>query len=249
MKKERQQHKITKGTEQTVPLVRFLIGSILSVPFGVPSPSESLRSPPERVTMKRTIGLISLCIGICCRVSAESQCPALEGVKLKEQIEYLKHNRSELQDGCITYAMFQIAAPLDRQDLAQYPEAIRTLVGYLDYRRPDISRLSRAVSSNRAPYPASDALFIIGRPVVPDLIEVIANPSASDISRTNATSVIFAILSRDNISDGIQMLKRAAILKESADWQGSQRLMDAARKMAGMCKGDMANVCMDALFK
>jgi hypothetical protein len=41
LKKERQPHEITKGTEQTVPLVRFLIGSILSAPSG----ADSLRIP------------------------------------------------------------------------------------------------------------------------------------------------------------------------------------------------------------
>ena len=104
------------------------------------------------------------------------------------------------------------------------------------------------VSRNRAQYPALDALFMIGKLAVPDLIEAIANPATSGIPRFNATSLIFAIYSREDLPESVRVLKRAAKARESTDWESSQRLIDAARKTAGMCKGEMTNACVDALF-
>jgi hypothetical protein len=199
--------------------------------------------------MKRiAISLAGLWLGISIRALGEIQCVELEGAKLQAQMEYLQRDRSRLNAGCITYAMFQIALPRDGQSFARYPEAVQTIVGYLDYRPPDVSKLSAAVSQSRSRYPATDALFIIGKPVVSDLVETIANPATSDISRFNALSIVFAIYSREDVAEAVRILKSAAKAKESTNWEASQRLVDAARKTAGMCQSQMSVVCMDALF-
>jgi hypothetical protein len=133
--------------------------------------------------------------------------------------------------------------------VGRYVEAVRTLVADLDYRSPDDLKGAHqmTVGRNADPYPATTALFQIGKPAVPDLIEAIAGLATSGTARSNAVLTIFLIYG-DDISEAVRVLKRAAKAKESGDWEGSQRLMDAARKTAGMCKGNMTNVCMDALF-
>jgi hypothetical protein len=89
---------------------------------------------------------------------------------------------------------------------------------------------------------------MIGKSAMPALIEAIANPATSEILRFNATSLIFSIYSRGDLLEAIRVLKRGARARESTDWEGSQRLVDAARKTAGMCSETMASSCMDALY-
>jgi len=50
-------------------------------------------------------------------------------------------------------------------------------------------------------------------------------------------------------SEAVRVLKRASKTRESPDWEASQRLFEAARKAVETCKGDMANVCMDAFYE
>lgn len=194
------------------------------------------------------IGVLGLLLGASSEAIAENECPELNGGKPQQQMEYLQRDRSALKAACITYAMFQLASASGHANFDHYPETVKTIARYLDYRPPDASPLSRVVSRNRAPYPAFDALFMIGKPAVPDLIEAIANPATLGIPRFNAISLIFAIYSREDLPESVRVLKRAAKARESTDWEASQRLVDAARQTAGMCRGETAAACVDALY-
>jgi len=129
-------------------------------------------------------------------------------------------------------------------------EAIKTLVTYLDYRSPDDLKGARqmVVGRNVDPYPASTALFMTGKPAVPDLIEAIAGSATSGTARSNAVLTVSTIY-REDISEAVRVFKRAAKARESTDWEGSQRLIDAAWKTAGVCRIEMANVCRDAFYE
>ena len=194
------------------------------------------------------VGFTCLWLGAVVAAAAEGTCAELDGAKPQAQMDYLQRDRSTLNAACITHAMFQIAYAPDRQIFDRKAEAIKTLVGYLDYRPPDESKLSRIVSRNRDPYPATEALSAMGKVVVPYAIEAIAGSATSDIARFNATVVIFEIYIREGLPEAIRVLERAAHAKESIDWTGSLRLHDAARKTADTCKGDIVNSCMGALF-
>lgn len=187
------------------------------------------------------LAAICLC-GISTLALAGIQCAELEGMKPQAQLEYLQQDRSALSADCIAYATFQLG-------FGRHTEATKTLVAYLDYRSPDDLKGARqmVVGRNADPYPAATALFMIGKPAVPDLIEAVAGSATSGVARSNAVLTVFVIY-RDDISEAVRMLKRAAKARESTDCEASQRLIDAARKTAGWCKGEMANVCMDALF-
>jgi hypothetical protein len=193
------------------------------------------------------IGAASLWLGVAGRALAERWCAELEGAKPQARLEYLQRDRSTLDASCIISAMVEISLAIEGQSFDRYAEAVKILVEYLDY-RPDESKLSRAVSRNRDPYPATEALSAIGKLVLPDVIDAIASPATSDIGRFNAIVVVFEIYIREDLSEAVRVLKRAAKAKDPADSEGSQRLVDAARKTAGMCRGLTTNACMDALY-
>jgi hypothetical protein len=188
------------------------------------------------------LSLAALWLGVSSRAGAEVKCAELEGVKAQVQLEYLHRNRSAQDAPCIAYATIQLG-------FGQDPDVIKTLVGLLDYRSPDDLKGARqmVVGQNADPYPASTALFMIGKPAVPDLLEAIAASATSHTARNNAVLTIFLIY-REDISEAVRVLKRAAKAKESTDWEASQRLIDAARKTAGMCRLETRNTCMEALF-
>jgi hypothetical protein len=192
------------------------------------------------------IGLLALGLGFFSRATAETRCVELEGAKALASLEYLQRDRSTLIPVCITQAMFQIALATDPKSFDRYAEAVKTIVGYLDYRLPDESPLDRMVPRNRDPYPASDALSGIGKPVVPDLIETIGNPATRDIVRGNATLAVFAIYSRGDLPEAVRLLRRASEAPEHFD--GSERLFDAAKWIATKCRDAAAYDCQVALY-
>jgi hypothetical protein len=154
------------------------------------------------------IGAASLWLGVAGRALAERWCAELEGAKPQARLEYLQRDRSTLDASCIISAMVEISLAIEGQSFDRYAEAVKILVKYLDY-RPDESKLSRAVSRNRDPYPATEALSAIGKLVLPDVIDAIASPATSDIGRFNAIVVVFEIYIREDLSEAVRVLKRA----------------------------------------
>jgi hypothetical protein len=185
----------------------------------------------------------SLCIGAGAGEAADGRlCAELHDAKPQAHLEYLQRDRSTLTAPCIAHAAEQIG-------LHQYIPAVKTLVRYLDYRLPeDPSRAHRPVISKLPTlgtiYPVIDALFEIGQPAVPDLVEAIASSATSDTARENAVQVVVLIY-RSDVAESVRVLMRAS--KASPDPEASMRLYDAARKTADMCKEPMRNSCMNAL--
>jgi hypothetical protein len=190
------------------------------------------------------ICLTGLWLGVSSPAVAEIRCGELEGAKPPAQLEFLQRERAALSAECIAYATFQVG-------FSEYAAAIKTLVTYLDYRSPDDLRGARqmVMGRNVDPYPATSALFMIGKPAVPDLIGAISGSATSDTARNNAIWTIFTIY-RANVSEAVRVLKRSARAMESTDWEGSQRLIDAASKAAGWCSiGEMSVACMAELYE
>jgi len=201
--------------------------------------------------VKRSTGMVRLAglwLGVSARVIAQTPCAELEGATPQALLEYLQGDRSSLKPACVTHAMINMSLAIDKKSFDRRAEAIKTLVGFLDYRLPDESPLQRAISLNRSPIPAYDALFIIGKPVVPSLIEAIASSVTSDIPRANAIEVVFAIYSREDLPEAVRVLKWASEAKSSTDSEAYYRLRDAARKLAGKCKGEIEYACGHAFY-
>jgi hypothetical protein len=197
------------------------------------------------------VSLVALWLAASVHAAAESECAELEGASVQTHIAYLQRDRSKLKDACIHYAMFQIARPLDQQSFDRYPESVKTeatetLARYLDY-RPPMTKLEEATLGSHDPYTANTALFMIGRAAVSALIGVIADAASPGIASSNAMWVIYIIYGVDR-PEAVRVLKRAAAASE--DFATSERLLEAARKMADMyCHGAEANPCRDALYE
>jgi hypothetical protein len=186
--------------------------------------------------------LAAFWFGTASGAAAAFSCAELEGAKPEVHLEYLQRDRSALRPDCIFYAMEQIG-------LKHYAPAVKTLIKYLDYRVPEDPTKARWAVVMRIPmlsdiYPATGALFDIGKPAIPDLVGAIAGPDTSDVARSNAIEALF-LIHREDVSEAVALLNRAS--KESTDWQASQHLMDAARRMADKCRGPAINSCMKAL--
>ena len=186
--------------------------------------------------------LAAFCFGTASGAPAAFSCAELEGAKPEVHLEYLQRDRSALKPDCIFYAMDQIG-------LKHYAPAVKTLIKYLDYRMPEDPAKAGLPVIMRIPtlgslYPAITALFEIGKPAALDLVGSIADPDTPDVARSNGIEALF-LIHREDVSEAVALLNRAS--KESTDWQASQRLLDAARRMADMCRGPAINSCMKAL--
>jgi len=77
-------------------------------------------------------------------------------------------------------------------------------------------------------YPATSALFQIGRPALPALVKVVESNSLDSVRGQNAVSAIRNIF-RDDLSGGVKYLEHAA--EESANVDSGQRLTQAATQL------------------
>jgi hypothetical protein len=196
--------------------------------------------------LKKRITLLSIAglwLGVVPGVAADGRsCPELQGAKPQAHLEYLQRDRAALTPGCIAYAADQIG-------LQQYGPAVKTLVRYLDYRLPEDPARAHFAAISRIPtlgtiYPVTTALFQIGKPAVPDLVEAIASSATSEVARNNAVATIFDIY-RSDVVESVRVLMRAS--KASPDREASMRLYDAAREAAAKCREPGHNSCMSAL--
>jgi hypothetical protein len=177
---------------------------------------------------------------------AASACTALENKSPESRLEYLQGERARLDRDCVLYAIRQLGND-------HYAGAVKTLLGYLDYRAPDPPNYGSAAQPfvprhgewTGETYPAGTALSQIGKPAVPQLVEAIADAATPDLVRNNAGDVIFAISA--DPAEGIAVLVRAA--HERTDPMASLRLMDQARRQATRCSPEWRNDCENATLK
>jgi len=123
----------------------------------------------------------------------------------------------------------------------RYPQASSVLIHYLDY---------RVRSHMKAPltpliYPAVDALYSLGKQVVPELVAAISDGATTDLARQNAAETIFLIYGTK--PEGIAVLVVAA--HAESDVLSAVRLMDQARRLAGRCPAATRNDCENAVLK
>jgi hypothetical protein len=95
-------------------------------------------------------------------------------------------------------------------------------------------------------YPAGSALYVIGKPAVPQLLETIANAATSDLVRDNAADVV-SMIHFEDFAEGVAVLVRAA--RAQTDPLASIRLMDQARRQAAHCGNERRNDCENAIVR
>jgi hypothetical protein len=82
-------------------------------------------------------------------------------------------------------------------------------------------------------YPAVSALFQIGKPALPALVQVIEGSESNSIESTNATYAVQSIF-RENLPEGVKYLRHAA--KQSFTVLMGQRLSTAARRIEALSR-------------
>jgi hypothetical protein len=124
----------------------------------------------------------------------------------------------------------QVVSAIQRLGEMRAVEAIDDLVGLLtfarrfEWERDDaIIEIQPITPGNR--YPASEALFEIGRPALPALVKVIELNKLDSLPGQNALFAIRNIF-RENLSEGVKYLKSAA--EASATPDSAQNLSRAA---------------------
>jgi len=166
-------------------------------------------------------------------------CTKLDGAKPEKLLAYLEQDRASLPQNCVLFA-------IERLGLAKYTPAIPLLMKYLDYPRPpDPGPWHPHAQSVGYLYPAASALGWMGKASVPSLLSVIASSESSDLVRKNASEIIYALYSREDVTEGIAVMMRAS--RNESDAYSRAHLEDAARYWASRCPPEHQNACMAAL--
>jgi hypothetical protein len=183
--------------------------------------------------------LVQLSLGTAIASDTKTDCTQLRGAKPQAQLEYLQGERSGLSDACMIYAMDQLAR-------AEYAPSINVLIKLLDYHAPEPPKTGEPFVQQTIPwlgtwYPAARGLLAVGKAAVPNLIAAIADPGTSDLIRKNATELVLLIY-REELPEGAAVLNRAGRAATSPDVR--QRLLDAARELAGKCPEQQRAACL-----
>jgi len=166
-------------------------------------------------------------------------CPKLDGAKPNKLVAYLQGDRASLPQDCVLFA-------IERLGFAGYTPAIPILITYLDYPRPqDPGPWHSHAQSAGYLYPAASALFGMGKAAAPALLCAIASLEISEVARKNAAEAVFALYSREDVTEGIAVMMRAS--REESDAYSRAHLEDAARYWASRCPPEHQNACMAAL--
>jgi hypothetical protein len=190
------------------------------------------------------LGIAPLFAGVSA-ASAESTCASLENKDSQTRLKFLQGEKARLDGNCVLYA-------IDRLRVAQYAPAAATVIRYLDYPYPPPKNFGTPENPvfvlqqlNWTNYAAANALSDIGKAVVPQLVDVIADAATSDLVRQNAADTIMAIY--NHLPEGIAVLVRAAHAR--TDPMDSNRLMDQARRLPSRCGREVRNDCENAVLK
>ena len=186
-----------------------------------------------------------LAVGLLC--AQQKVCPELDGLSTEVELQFLKQGRATPDPTCVARALYDISLARGLSEHV-FSDAVLTLLTYLDYRLPDQgTKYERAVSSNRDPYPASSALFIVGKRAVPYIVELIGKgQAASEVSIRNALDTLGAIY-REDPPQAVRVLKSAADIN-ARDFQKAERLRKAARDVT-FCHGSVRQACIDAFYE
>jgi hypothetical protein len=190
------------------------------------------------IMLQKSIAIYVMFLALCA-LKATAQCPSLDEAKPQVQLDYLRRDRTILHGPCVVRAINNIG-------FSRYAPGVKTLITFLDFGFPTDPKTGRVMMVNAFPYAAVPALASLGKLAEPDLLEAIADSTTSPVARNNAIGAIFLMYPEDP-SGAVRVLVRATKAIETTNWEGSQRLFEAARKAAGTCKVNTVKSCNDAL--
>jgi len=181
-----------------------------------------------------TLGFSSVCF-------AES-CTDLKSASGFDAVSYIEHG--QVKTAACAKVAFRLIQHLPKDD------AIPVLIKYLGYKRPLSYAEQHGVSTSggyqEIMYPAVNALYAIGLPAEPALIEVVARSEGKEsIERKNAMYTLELIEHGDTVALLRVMHNRRLSFGDSTDGANLESAIQELKKRR--CHDKLAQLCEDAL--
>ena len=172
-------------------------------------------------------------------LSRDPNCLQLESGEPSQLVSYLDGPKGSQTSACTEYAIGQIGEK-------RYVAGVGVLARRLGFRRePDFwEKGEDVVGLQHEWYPATSALFQIGKPALPALIEILGTETTPIIRSSKALQTVMDI-SRDDFVSGVKLIRDAAATRK--DKAAQARLVDAARKSVNLCRASIRPQCEAAL--
>jgi hypothetical protein len=180
------------------------------------------------------------CLTLAGALAAAPNCPRLVSAEPAALVSYLNGPEASQTPACTEYAIRQIG---DKG----YAPAVDTLVRRLGFRREpgpgERGEGGAVLEYMHEWYPATIALFQIGKPALPALLDVLA-AETSAVVREKALQTVMDIC-REDIVSGVKLIRDAAAARQ--DKAAQARLLDAAKKSVTLCRSSIRPRCEAAL--
>ncbi len=171
-------------------------------------------------------------------------CP-IENANKQQIIKFLLSARS-----CSPATAECITVAIQKLKNAQSIEEIEILADYLDFRRPpreeEKAGLALRLQVTGELYHAAGQLFLIGRPALPALIQVIGNGKSSVLAHENAVDTLMQIY-RNEPLEGVKFLLEQST--KAADVYIGIRLRQSASEAARLCGSTARPQCESLLSR
>lgn len=178
--------------------------------------------------------MIAGSIGSCAQAE---DCPSVTNLSQAELLQWIDGHRDRSEGLCLAIAINRIGE-------FRSVEATSTLLDFLDFQRPETDREKLHISTLHDKFPAVPALFSIGKPAVPQILERLKTGNLSENARHNAVRSLVLIY-RDNPVDAVTALRKAAD-KLGNDVE-KDRILVSARDAASTCPKSWQSRCSAAL--
>lgn len=178
-------------------------------------------------------------------VASAQQCDRFaQGYDDQLLVSFLKQELATKSDAvCIAFALRELET-----DHAAPVSAAPLLTEYLDFKRP-LTQAERAGAFRRPPttaemYPASSALYLLGKSALPALLKAMSDEESTADKRRNAISTVMDIY-QGNQDEGIRFLRTAG--EKTKDPARAQRLAEAAKEALRWCIPEKKAACEAAM--
>ncbi len=188
-------------------------------------------------------GVLMLTGSVFSTGAQELPCTGLIGATAAGNLEYLQRDRALTDPICTAFAIRELGRE-------RYLPAVPALVKALDFKAPEtLPQPARPIRPGPitwvgSVYPAANALFQIGKAVVPALLDAIASPKTTDLVVRNVIELLVATY-REDPAEAVTVLVHAS--RARTDHVASQRLWEAAERVSLRCVEPSRNRCLEAL--
>ena len=169
-------------------------------------------------------------------------CTELSTASTVDLVKYLNRSKDSQKSLCVEYAIRHLG---EKKSF----EAILVILRYLDYRREPTQFEKQGIATSHGWYPATIALYEIGKPAMPFIVERLATEMTL-VERRNALETIMDISSDDFVS-AVKLIRSAAQKVKGDDvriTEAEVRLTEASREAARMCPPRVRPSCEAALY-